>query len=447
MIRSAVSLIIVVAASIGAVTLAAMTPTDVPAPVATRDVSVPAVEYPAACPGPLEVPVGDVDTGDEDLDASSDDRQRDVWADAPVSATSSGDGSIVDGPVASVLERVGAGDIAGLAAVTCTRPLDDQWLVGGSTDLGSSARLVVSNPGNVTVEATVTMYGPTGALEEQRTLAVGPQDQRDLLLEGLVADVPSLVVRVEATGGGVTAVLQDSRLDGFQPDGTDWVGGIAEPADEVVVAGIGVADADPDSQSGRVRVLSPDGATVSLTMVTAEGIVAWGGTSNLELEPGVVVDIPTPPGAYGSVEIEARGGAVVAGGLTRLSREADEGLEGARAADHTWVGGQAIELEAPRSVVVPDGQARVQVYAARSGEFVLRDQDGVEVVSTSVLARSFTSLDLDVPPGTTLTGEGRFAWTLRFSDEAGFLTTLEPTPTSVADEQWTVGVGPYVPSP
>ena len=447
MIRSLVSLIVVVAASVGVVMLGSTVPVNEPAAAPTREFAVPAVEYPAACPGSLAVPVGDIDTGDDDLDAGSDDREFDVWPDGDVAPTSSGDGSIVDGPVASVSERVGTGDIAGLASVTCVRPRDDQWLVGGSTDLGSSARLVVTNPGNVTVEATITIYGPTGALDQQRTLAVGAQDQRELLLEGVVADVPSLVVRVEATGGGVAAVLQDSRLDGFQPDGTDWVSGVTEPAGEVIVPSIGDPEAAEDRQSGLVRLMSPDGATVSLTMVTPDGIVAWGGTSNLELEPGVVVDVATPPGAFGSAEVEASEGTVVAGGLTRLTREADEGLEGAIAADHAWVSGQPRADDSERSLVVPAGQAQVHVYAAEEGTFVLTDQAGDQVATVSMVRGNVAVLDLDVAAGTVLTAQGSFVWSVRITDEPGFLTSLAPTPVKLQDEQWSVGVAPYVPNP
>ena len=57
---------------------------------------------------------------------------------------SAGEAAVAGGASASVTL---AGDLRGLAAASCRPPSADAWLVGGSTEIGSSALLVVANPG------------------------------------------------------------------------------------------------------------------------------------------------------------------------------------------------------------------------------------------------------------------------------------------------------------
>ncbi|WP_284328608.1 DUF5719 family protein [Demequina litorisediminis] len=129
-----------------------------PVAAEVQEIAVTPTALPLACPGPLEVPVGAIESGDADLDAGSDDRTFTVSPDG----VDMGEGTAVDSAVASQIERVGGGDIAGLAGASCTAASQDQWIVAGSTSLGSSARLVLSNSSEASVRARVTLHGPTG---------------------------------------------------------------------------------------------------------------------------------------------------------------------------------------------------------------------------------------------------------------------------------------------
>jgi hypothetical protein len=445
MIRKLLSAIAVTAVIAVGFIASAIAPEAVPG-LALSEVAISPVEQPSACPGSLKVPVGDIESIDPAIDATSDDREREVYAAGDSTPTADGDGAIVDAPLATSVERVGAGDIAGLAAVTCTRPLQDQWLVGGSTALSSSARLVITNPGLASAEVTVSLFGPVGEVEQRAVVVIGAQTQREVLLEGVESEVPALVVRVEATGAGVVAALQDSRVDGFQPAGTDWIGPTAGPADALVVPGVGVRGADAADVESSLRLLSPEGAVVTLTLVTDEGIVAWGGTTDLRLEPGVVADIAVPAGEAGVVEIDAEGD-VLAAAVTAVAREATEGLEGARAFDRGWVAGQDHRDGLPRSLVVPAGLTEVVVYSPLTDTFVLHDAEGAVVAEQPVAARSLARIPLDVPPGTVVTAEGAFSWALHLRGNPGFLSSLTPELTEMTDVEITVAVDSYVPGP
>src|SRR5699024_2888162 len=62
----------------------------------------------------------------------------------------------------AVVARTDAGDLRGLAAATCVAPGAASWLVGGSTELGSTARLTLTNPGPVPVSVDVSVLTELG---------------------------------------------------------------------------------------------------------------------------------------------------------------------------------------------------------------------------------------------------------------------------------------------
>ncbi|MEK8228056.1 DUF5719 family protein [Oerskovia sp. M15] len=71
-----------------------------------------------------------------------------------------GTGMPVDTRIAaSVGSTTTAGDLRGLAAASCTAPDISQWLVGGSTEVGSSAQLVLQNPGRTPATVRLSVWG------------------------------------------------------------------------------------------------------------------------------------------------------------------------------------------------------------------------------------------------------------------------------------------------
>ncbi|WP_156164965.1 DUF5719 family protein [Demequina silvatica] len=395
----------------------------------------PAVQ-PVACPGPVDIPVGDIDSGDPDLGSGSDDRTYQELGDG---GSPAGAGFLATGDAGASVERIGTGDVAGLSAATCLDPARDQWLVGGSTALGASARLVLTNPSDASTEATVTLYSGLGELEEHAVVSIAPGGQQDLLLEAVVAEVPALAVRVVATGAGVVAHLQDSRLDGFQPAGTDWVGRGAQPATRLVIPGIGA----PEGATTTLRLLAPEGASVDLALAGDGGLVAWGGVSGLELDPGVVTEVEVPAIASGAVEIRADA-PVVAAAMRTVPREVVDGPADAVASDLVWLPAQDVSDGMPRSVMATDHVTALTVHADSAGEFSLTDAAGEVVASATLAARSTATLELAVPAGEVLTGGAGFTWSLALADDPGFVAALVPRRTDVVSTPVTVGQRPYV---
>lgn len=396
-----------------------------------------------ACPNPLEIPVGSISSGDADLDSGSDDVKREVFTAG--SRDDLRDGLSSDALAAATLERVGGGDIAGLAAASCALPQLDQWLVGGATTLGASARLVLSNPSDAPVEVSVTSYGLLGESDDPMTVVVGPLSQESLLLEGTIAETPALVLHLAATGTGVTAHLQDSRLDGFEPAGTDWVGAGDPPANTTVIPAVGLSDPTADASTAVVSLLAPDGATATLVLVTEDGIVDWPGTSGLVLDPGVVTEIPVPAVAAGAIEVRADA-PVVAAALSRVSRDSQVGREGVLASDLMWVAGQS-DSDARRTLIALTDDPTLFVYSATHQGVTVTNQDGDVVAKQDIAARTIVLLTVDATAGDELTVPAGFAWAQVVSDDDGYMTAVGPTDTEVRDLEVAVTVGGYVPVP
>lgn len=251
----------------------------------------------------------------------------------------------------------GSGDLRGLVATACQGPSTSAWLVGGSTQPGDSAQLVLSNVGQTPASVTLAGWGSTGALDLSTagTVLVPAGGQRIVLLEALAAD-PRVAVHVAASGGEVTALVQDSRLRGLVPGGTDLVAPSVPPAETVVVPGIFLGrTSGEEADAPAVRVVNPgeDVATVSLELLGADGPQSVPGAEDLVLDPGAVVDISLtglPEGAW-SAAVSADL-PVTAAAVTTTVGTASEEDPGTAPVDRAW--SPAVPALASGVVAVPD---------------------------------------------------------------------------------------------
>lgn len=412
-----------------------------------------------ACPGEQTVPVGDVGSGG---DLASEPTSRTLNVLGPTSTTDVGSGTGADAPIAVQTEEIDDGDIEGWAALTCAQPAFDQWLVGGATTLGASSRLVLLNPSAAPTEVTVTIYGPLGAQEDQLLVPVAPGGSVQRLIEGVAAELSALVVRVEATGPGVVAALQDSRLAGFQPAGTAWVGptalaedlaipvvnadaspvaASADQGDQTDAAG-GLAtdpttDVDLPPTSVTVRLMAPDGASVDLSLVSSEGVESWSVGHPIDLEPGVVTDVEVPTEALGAVEVRSDE-PVAAAARTVVARTPQEGLQGDVAYDHTWVSAMDVRNPATLSAVVPSATARLAVYSPFSTTVEVLDDAGNVVGSADITARTVQWVPISAAAGSTIHVQGVVAWAFVLTSPDGYIASF--TPVDIASDTLTATV-------
>ena len=415
-----------------AVAMASAPTPDSPAPT-TFEIAPPAPVV--ACPGPQQVPVGDVGAGG---DLASEPTLRELTVLGPEATRAVGDGLGADADIAVQTERTSDGDIQGWSAISCAQPVFEQWLVGGSTVLGNSARLVLSNPGAAPTEVTVTLYGPLGVIEDELVVPVAPGGQVERLIEGVATELSALVLHVEASGPGVVAALQDSRLEGFQPAGTDWVGASVAGTD----LAIPMVNADVEGATVTVRLMAPEGGLVELSLVSSTGIESWSAGHALEMDPGVVTDVVVPTSQLGAIEVRSDA-PVVAAALTTIPRAADEGLQDDIAFDHTWVSAMDVRTTTTLSAVVPAHDAVLAVYSPYATLVEVRDKDDTVWASANLAARTVQWVPITAPAGTEVQVTGVFAWVLVLQSPPGYIASAAPVDISRTSLSATVVPGTY----
>lgn len=199
------------------------------------------------------------------------------------------------------IARADGGDLRGLSVSPCRQPLTSALLVGGSTELGASARLVLSNPGETTATVTLSGWGATGPLPDMPQLVVPAGGVRTLLLETVSLE-PRLAVRVDVDGGSIVPSIQDSSLDGLIAAGTEVVTAAADPATVLTVAGVRLSE--DEGAAALLRLANPgiEPATVRVEMLGPDGAAVLAGAEASVIEAGTVADISLaglPEGDYG----------------------------------------------------------------------------------------------------------------------------------------------------
>jgi hypothetical protein len=261
---------------------------------------------------------------------------------------------------------VTAGDLRGLAAASCQQPTADAWLLGGATDLSSTAQLVLSNAGSTPAEVGLAIWGPAGPadLTGERFL-VAPGAQRVVVLGGVAAEQRRLAVHVTATGGRVGVHVQDSALDGFTPAGTELVVPGAAPARRQVVPGLAVVESavgDPSAPALRLLAPGDTGTTATVTLLGPAGVTDLPGAASVALAAGEVTDVPLgglPAGSYTAV-VDADQPVLASAVLTRPGSVGE--LDDVPSIERAWAASTAVGRSGV--VAVPAGTRGTLVAGA-----------------------------------------------------------------------------------
>jgi hypothetical protein len=235
-----------------------------------------------------------------------------------------------------------ADDLSGLAASACREARTESWLVGGTVETGTSDLVILSNPGDVTATATLTVFG---ANETSTTTLVPAGTQVSVPLASIAAGTLSPVVRVTAQGAPLRAELQSSLIRTLDPSGADLQDSAAAPSARIGFAGIQVEDTSEDTALTVLRLMATEQATQARVTVRSGGAVAWQTTVPLDIRTPAEVSLNTlDPGVY-SVDVEADSSVI---GAVRQTSGPGAG------SDFAWMP-SAPELQGEVLVAVPSG--------------------------------------------------------------------------------------------
>lgn len=329
------------------------------------------------------------------------------------------------------------GDLRGMVGAPCLPPSASSWLIGGTTEVGSSTQLVLTNPGETPAQVRVQGWSAVGPIGGEIVELVEPGSTKVVLTETLER-TDRLAYHVTSEGGQVGAYLLTSSLDGIIPQGVSYVAAGAPPALDSFVGPLRLEKYGAEREAS-LRIANPgeEPAELSITLLGPNGPEELGGTQDLTVESGVVTDIPlaaSQPGDY-TLHIDATHPVVASAQMTSPGEE-DPDL-GGRPVDLAWLpsGHPATDLlihtpDQARAVVANPSADDVEVEVAfvdgqgqvlKSEQFVipglhtqelptLEDAVGVRVtggvlVGSSQVDRGQGELIAAIPASTTETDQ------------------------------------------
>jgi hypothetical protein len=349
----------------------------------------------------------------------------------------------------ATFQHLADGDLRGVAAAACIPASGEAWIVAGSTETGSSSRLLLTNAGFTNVRADLKLWDGAGEVEAVGLtgLAVPPGSQRAILLEGFHGDSGRLAVQVMASGGDLAVFLQHSRLEGLTQGGVELaVPGLA-PATSLAVPGLNVTESDFDSaRTSALRVLSPGGqpAHLSVQLWGEDGSTTLPGLEEAIVNAGVVTDLSLgglPAGRY--IAVIESDQPVVASGLSLRTAGLDQPEEFA------WTPSASPSSQGFIALPTSDLSARLVAGASAAStlELTAIDQLGQagETVTVEVGAETAAGLTLEdmgadqesVAVRFTWDGpEGLLALTVTAEDDAGeMISAVVPSSLSLEARQ------------
>ena len=208
-------------------------------------------------------------------------------------------GALAVGVAAAQVGLRKEGDERGLQSAPCQVPRSELWLLAGGGSATRRERLVVANAGANPVTVDVQVHGASGPIASVNgtRIAVPAHGRISLLVDAIAAGEASPAVHVTATGGLVTAVLEDSWIDGATGRGRDDASPSEPPGNEQVIPAAIL------SGPATLRILVPGGdeAVVQSRALGTAGAVPLPTDPVVRIPGGTVRDIDLtglPAGAY-----------------------------------------------------------------------------------------------------------------------------------------------------
>ncbi len=251
------------------------------------------------------------------------------------------------------------GDDRGLVSAVCPTAGADVWLTAGGGDSTRRERLVVANPGANTVTVDVQVYGEKGPVSSVNgsRVTVPAHGRVGLLVDALAAGERAPVVHVRVSGGTVTAVLEDSWIEGAVGRGRDDAGTAQAPATEQVVPAAYV------DGPARLRILVPGQAeaVVQSRLLSAAGPQALPNDGVVRVPGGTVREVDLGSIAPGGYAMQVRSDQPVVAGVMAERRSAGNGPS-----DLAWVP-SAAPVTGVAGSPLPEG-AKADVMVVGTGE-------------------------------------------------------------------------------
>ena len=293
-----------------------------------------------------------------------------LGSDAQPSVTVDASGSAAPAAYAAQRTSLDAGQRGGLAVAPCLPSGDTWWFTGVDTSVGSTSRLVLSNPAPAVAAVDLTFYGPQGikAAVGARGIPIAPQSRLSLDLARFAPGPDAFAVRVHATRGRVSAAVDVARVNGVTANGNEWLAPSQPPDTDIVV---NAGDAGPGDQQLVITNPSAREALVQVQVLDTSGPFTPKDLADLRIKPGrtVVKDVSSVTGASAAalrVTTEQEDSTVIA---TLVSESATGPVDLATSSSSAPLTGPAVvpvftdtRLALSFAGTTPGGSAQIQAY-------------------------------------------------------------------------------------
>lgn len=317
------------------------------------------------------------------------------------------------------------GDERGLQASACQAPRSEVWLLAGGGAATRRERLVVANAGANSVTVDIQVHGASGPISSVNgaRVAVPPHGRVGVLIDAIAPGEAAPAVHVTATGGLITALLEDSWIDGATGRGRDDVTPADGPAAEAVIPAAYLTGV------GRLRIVVPgaDEAVVQSRALSPNGAVPLPADAVVRIPGGSVRDIDLsalPPGAYG-LQVRADHPIVASAIVERRSTDVAQ-------SDLAWIPATAVIPALAGTPVPPGTLARLSLVGTAAPwaatVYVVGASGAVTTIPAQGIADS--SWTFDIPSGALAvwvrpsSGRVRAGLSAELADPAGALVTL-----------------------
>ncbi len=317
--------------------------------------------------------------------------------------TEAGDVTRVAG---ATTHRAEAGDVAGLANDACQWASSSMWIVGSSSELGVSNRLVVSNPGATTVTVMIDGYSSIGEMDlgANGVVNLSPRSSTEIILDGILPQDPRIALRLSTDSGRFSASLQTAALEGFTPAGLSFVSG-SEFGRELTIPGLfipaapsgngGVSRLAHPDVTGKVRIVNPsdDPRTVDIATVLGDEETPLPGGEGVTVAPQTVLDLSLDgltPGTHGVI---VRADGDVAAGVEVREGNAEDGW------DTAWLSTQAPMRQGGVAFGLSQGELGLMATDSANVTWTAYN-DAIEEIDSETLAVAGTQ-SISLPDGTS----------------------------------------------
>ncbi|MGB3732385.1 DUF5719 family protein [Microbacterium sp.] len=291
-------------------------------------------------------------------------------------------------------------DASGFAAAPCREPGLESWLVGGDVSVGASDIILLSNPGAVTANVELTVYGDKPSAS---TVVVPAGTQMGVPLASVAAGSRMPVVHVVSSGAPVRATLQSTLVRTLDAVGIDLQDGVSGPQNAQSILGVQSSPAaqGDDSTTGiQVRMLAPGADAKATVRITAAGSDSVIDEYPIDLAAGKPAEVALSGLRQGAYDIEVSADEPVVAGARQVVRAGD-------GQDLAWsLPSPELEENATTMFSVPSG-APATLYLHNPGDAKLSVEVGGDASQTVHLGPGASATLALSAGGYTLTPTGR----------------------------------------